>query len=110
PGTTFETTDTTPSAPPSMAAAALASSPQSTAKPSLRSASHSCSLRGSDTASFTPAMRGWPARPATVDGCRSQPVRGGTLYITTGSPPSSATARKCASSPDWVGRAYGEIG
>jgi hypothetical protein len=78
-GIRFDTTDTTPSAPASIARAAVGSSPLSTAKLSPRSGSNACMRSGSLRASLIATMPAWAASSATVSGSRSQPVRLGTL-------------------------------
>ena len=45
------------------------------------------------TASLMPTMFGCSDSVAVVSAAMSQPVRPGTLYSSTGRPPSSATAR-----------------
>jgi hypothetical protein len=89
----LEPTEIRPSIPAWIERAAVPSSPLSTANCGLRRASSACTRPVSPTASLMPTMLGWLASSATVSGCMSQPVRPGTLYSTTGSPPWSATAR-----------------
>ena len=67
--------------------AAVGSSPESTRKSAPRKASNASIRCASPTASLMPTMLPCPRRRATVSGRRSQAVRAGTLYSTTGSPP-----------------------
>jgi hypothetical protein len=89
----LEATETMPSAPASMARAAVGSSPLSTAKPLRRNGNRASIRSPSARASLMPTMLGCSDSSPLVSAARSQPVRPGTLYSTTGSPPSSATAR-----------------
>src|SRR5437899_10502977 len=104
-GTSFETTDTTPSAPSAINGRVMASSPESTQKFGGRSRRIAMICARSAEASFVPTMLARsPARVSVVAAVMLDAVRPGTLYRTTGrSSTASATARKWATRPAWVG-------
>jgi hypothetical protein len=89
----FDATETTPAAPPRMARAKLGSSPLSRAKPAPPSGYNASQRASSPRASFSPMILGSLRNSATVSGSRSQPVRPGTLYSTSGKPPCADTWR-----------------
>ena len=103
-GTTFASTEITPSNPTDNKGSVKASSPESSENPSRLPRTRSVAWSKRPEASFTATIFGHSsAKRATVPGHRFTPERPGTLYRHNGNGDTAANSLKCSKSPFWFG-------